>query len=465
MPETATASSPNAVTIADAGPSRKRLTIEIPAGSVSDKLRESIDTLAVEAQLPGFRKGRAPRQLVERRFGTSVRAEATRQLVAEAYAKAVEDHKLKVIGDPIADQLDKVEAKEGQPLRVDVEVEVMPEFALPSLEGIEVRKPTLEVTDDMVSEELNKLCVNEGGLEERADSEPGDYLTGHGIMKGEDGSVFHDIKGCVVQVPTTDRGMILGIMVDDFAKQLGRPKAGQTVSIRATGPENHEIEGVRSAKLTVTFAVDRVDRIIPAPVADLVQRFGFENEQQLRDTIRTRLGQRVMIEQQAAMRQQVASHLLEKTEVPLPERLTAQQAGRALERQRLEWMYRGVPPQQIEERMAELRAASSAMAADELKLFFILNKAAEELKIQVAEAEINGRIAQLAIERNVRPEQLRQELMARNQVGVVFQQVRDHKTYDAILSKAAVTEVPAEELRKATGGASKGAAKGKKAKS
>jgi trigger factor len=452
MPDAATEARANTVSIKDAGPSRKRLTIEVPAEVVTEKLKESLDTLSVEAELPGFRRGRAPRALLEKRFGPTLRGEAKKQLVTEAFAKAVEEHKLRVVGDPVGDHLEKAEIADGKPLVFEVEVEVMPEFDLPALDGIQVKKPIIEVTDQMVDEELRKICINEGQLQERPAPEPGDYLTGRGIMKGEDGAEFYNIPGAVVQIPAPDkdgRGMILGVMVDDFSKQFGLPKAGETATISTVGPENHEVENIRGAKLTVTFQVERVDRIIPAAAADVVKAFGFENEGQLRDVIRTRLDQRAMVQQQAAMRQQVAAHLLNATTMALPERLTAQQAARTLERQRLELMYRGVEPATIEERMAELRAVSGRLAADELKLMFILARIAEDQKVRVEEAEVNGRIAQMAMERNARPEALRQELIQRNQVGAVVQQVREHKTLDAVLAKATVTEIPLDEFNKA----------------
>ncbi|MEX2218855.1 MAG: trigger factor [Phycisphaerales bacterium] len=447
---TATAAPPNSVSIADAGPSRKKLTIEVPAETVSGKLRESLDTLSVEAQLPGFRKGRAPRALIEKKFGTTVRDEAKKQIVASAYAKAVEDHKLRVVGEPTSD-LEKIEVADGKPLVFDVEVEVMPEFGLPALDGIEVRRPLLDVTDEMVEEEVRKVTINEGALESREAPEPGDYLTGHGIMTGPEGQEFYNIQGCVVQAPAADKkgeGMILGVKVENFSGQFGLPKPGETVTVKTKGPEQHEVEGVRNADLTITFKVDRVDRIIPAKIEDLLPQLGFADAEQLRDAVRQRMYQRVMIQQQAVMRQQVARHLLEGTEMELPERLTAQQASRSLQRQRLELMYRGVEPHVIEERMAELRASSGETAQQELKLFFILAKAGDELNIGVTEPEVNGRIAQMAAERGARPEALRQQLIQSNQVGGIVQQIREHKTLDVILSKAQITDVPAEEFNK-----------------
>lgn len=451
MAESAVETRPHTVKITDAGPSRKKLEITIPSELVDEKLRDSLDTLALEAELPGFRKGRVPKALVEKRFGGLVKTEAKNQLVASAVSQAVEDHKLKVIGEPFSNTLKDLELAEGKDLAFEVEVEVMPEFELPSLDGIDVKKPLLEVTDTMTEEELNKILINEGQLESRDTPEPGDYLTGHGIMKGADGHEFYNIEGCVVQMPTADKngvGMILGVKVDDFTKQFGKPKVNDTVSIKTKGPENHEEEKLRGADLTVTFKVMRIDRIIPAQLDDVVKGLGFENPQGVKDALKSRLQQRVNVQQQVAMRQQVANHLLKNTKVDLPQRMTAVQAMRTLERRRMELMYRGVEAAKIEEHIAELRAASGNEAVRDLKLFFVLNKAAEDLKISVDDAEINGRIAQLAIERNMRPEKLRQELIQRNQVGTIYQQIREHKTMDRILSKAKVTEMSADDFNK-----------------
>ncbi|MCC6283675.1 MAG: trigger factor [Phycisphaerales bacterium] len=448
MSDTIAAERPNTVRVEDAGPSRKKLFIEVPAETVSEKLGESLETMAVEAQLPGFRKGKAPRQLIEKRFGKELQREAKNAIVASAYQKAVEDLKLKVVGDPVAEQLADIELRMGEPLNLEIDIEVVPEFELPGLDGIAVKKPTFDVTDAMVSDELRKICINEGDLEERETVEAGDYLTGHGVMTGADGKEFYNINGAVVQCPTPDKngkGMILGVAVDDFASQLGRPTPGQTATIRVKGPEQHEVEAIRGQDLTITFKVERVDRIIPAAEDDIVGRYGYENIDQLKETIRTRLTQRAIIQQQVAMRQQISKHLIDNTKFDLPERLSDRQAARSLDRRRMELMYRGVPATEIEHHMAELRAASAENARRELKMFFILHAVAEQLDIRVTDAEINGRIAQMAMEQNIRPEKLRQDIINSGRVGSIYQQIREHKAMDAILAKANVTEVTADE--------------------
>jgi trigger factor len=447
---------PNAVTIADAGPCLKKISIEIPAETVDQKLRDSLDTLAVEAVLPGFRKGKAPRSLIEKRFGSGVRGETKNQLVTAAFSEAVEQHKLRVIGDPTSKDLGKLELIAGKPFAFEMEVEVAPEFSLPGLDGIDIKKPIVSISDADVDGEFEKIRINEGSLESRETAEPGDYLTGHGIMKGNDKDgkevTFYDLKGCVVQLPAADKngkGMILGVLVDDFSKQFGSPKAGQTATIKTRGPENHEVEGIRGTDLVITFTVDRIDRIIGASAEQIVQASGMESVEAFKGFIRSRLEQRINVQQAVVLRQQVANHLLKNTTMTLPQRLTSFQAARTLESRRMELMYRGVDPAKIEEHMAELRAASGNVAVRDLKLFFILAKASEDLNIRVDEAEINNRIAMMAFERNIRPEKLRQEIIQRNQVGAIYQQIRDHKTLDAIAAKAKVTEMSAEEFDKA----------------
>ena len=453
MPDTETAASPNTVTIEDAGPSRKKLKIEVPAETVAAKLGESLDTLVVEAQLPGFRKGHAPRKLIEKRFGADVRKEARNQLVASAYSDAIEEHKLEVVGDPVAEKLDEVELEDGKPLIFEIEIETLPEFELPGLDGIDIRKPTFEVTDEMVADEVNKLTINEGELESRDKPEPGDYLTGDARMVDADDeeTEFYNIPGAVVQVPPKDKegkGMILGVMVDDFDAQLGRPKAGAEVTITTTGPDNHEVEALRGKKLKITFKVTSIDRIIPAKLDDVLSQYGFSDESELRQVVRERLEQRVLVQQQSAMRQQAARHLLDNTEMELPARLTAQQSARTFERQRMELLYRGADPAMIEEHIAELRASSADRAQRELKLFFIINRVAKDLDIKVEEREINMRIAQMAVGRGQRPDQFRQELIQSRRIGQVFAQVQEHKALDAIVARANVTEMAADEYNK-----------------
>ncbi|MBA4028200.1 MAG: trigger factor [Planctomyces sp.] len=451
--DTAAAARMNKVTVTDVGPSRKKLAIEVPAEAVDESLALSLDTLVAEAEIPGFRRGRAPRRLIEKKFGAAVLTQAKEQLVSAAFSRAVEEHKLRVIGNPVGDEtLKSLALESGKPLRFEIEVEVPPQFELPSLEGIAVKKPLAEVRDEVIDRELNKLLIQEGRLEDREFAEAGDYLTGHARLLGGDGTAYFEQDGIVVQVPPTDKGgqgMIVGLVVDDLGAQLGAPRPGQKLTVRARGPENHEIEALRGKDLVVEYTPARADRIVPTTPEELVTRFGMPDEGALRGAVRQRLYERALIEQAVVMRRQVARWLLQSVSMELPERVTASQSARNLERRRLEMLYRGLESAAIEQSLASLRSASNSAAANELKLFFVLDRAAEQLGVRVSEGEVNGRIAQIAAQRGERPEKIRQQLIASNQVSGIVLQIREHKTLDAILAKATVTEMSPEEFAKA----------------
>ncbi len=439
------------VSIHDAGPCLKKISIEIPSSLVDGMIDESYATVAHEAALPGFRRGRAPKRLIEKRFGGYVRDQARGRLISQAYQDAVESHNLKVLSQPPASAFEHVEVEAGKPLKVDLEVEVMPEFDLPALKGIQVLKPDATLPEGLVDSEIKKICVNEGTLEDRDTPEPGDYLMGKGIMTDSAGTEHYNIDGAVVQIPAADSdgsGMILGVLVADFAKQIGLPKPGDTVTVKVKGPENHEVEAIRGKDLSVSYAVANVYKIIPAPLADIVAKFGLTGEEQLREMVTARLQQRAEVQQQVVMRQQIVKHLADSAKFDLPARMTSQQAARNLERRRMELMYRGVDPREIETHMAELRAASADSAVRELKQFFIINKAAEQLDVKVEEQELNAAIYRIALEQGQRPEAVRDALIKNGQVQTLFMQVREHKTLDAILADAQIEEVSGEEFNK-----------------
>ena len=170
------------------------------------------------------------------------------------------------------------------------------------------------------------------------------------------------------------------------------------------------------------------------------------SEEQLREAVMMRLNQRVVIEQQSAMRQQLARHLIDSVQIDLPEKLTAQQAERNIQSRRFELMYQGVDAEEIDKQMDELRRSGTDAAHKELKLFFILGSAAMDRKVPVNEQEVNGRIAQMAAESGQRPEQLRAELLRTGRVQAIAQQIREHKTLDLLLSEVKMVDMPLDEF-------------------
>ena len=461
------------IKIEEIGPCRKKLSFKVSADDARSVMESSVDDAAEVAHLPGFRPGKAPRKLVRKKFSKQMRDEAVQNLAREAYSKAIEDHDLRVLGDPEGgDALKDYDPESGEDLTFELEVEVAPEFDMPKLEGIDVMRPTVEVTDDMANEELERLAVNEGKLESKDKGGPGDYCTGRGVMtlkKG--GDEVLNLEGAVIQIPDSDdgSGMILGCPIEGFDKICGSPKSGDVIKVETKAPESHDRPEARGQDVVIEFSVEDVNQIIPATADELAKRHGLEDEQALRERMMLMLNQRLLVQQQDAMRTQVARYLNDNVSIELPGRLTESQAERNLQRRKLDLLYQGEDEQAIIEKTEELAEASSEAAKRELTMFFILDRVAREHDIDVSENEVLGRIAQIAQQRGQNPVELRDHLIKTNQVGSVAQQIREHKTLDELVAKATISDVPADEfnekMREAGDGeAPKPAAKKKTAK-
>jgi trigger factor len=451
---TATEVTPNTVVVEETSPTTRRITITIPADAVNDRIETSFGTLQLETAMPGFRKGKAPRALLEKRFGGALVKETRGQLVADAYSKAIEEKGIRPVTDPemTKESLEK-ELERNKPFTFSVDVEVVPTFDMPAVEGLPIKKPVAEVGNDHIEQEILRQRYR-WGTPSRIDEplQHLDRMIGRAEVRveGVDG-IFFETEQALVVVPAVEdegKGQLLGLLVDDLDKALLGKKAGDTIEITTTGPEYHEREEVRGKKLTITYTIRAAERITPAETAALVEKFGLGSEDILREQIKFALEQRRDGEQLAAQREQVFEWLLEKINFELPPKLSERQVARSIARQRLDLLQRGLDENTVEQRLAELRGQSEEQAQSRLRLFFILARLAEQYGVQVTEQEVAGRVHQIAQSQNLRPDQVRQQLTRTGAMNDVALQIREQKTADRILEKASVTDVQAEDWNK-----------------
>ncbi len=439
------------VTVEDIGPAKKRLTITIPPEMISEKLEDSVGTMAANTALPGFRRGKAPKKLLERRFGAAVRKETKNQLLAEAYAKAIEDKSIRAVGDPEpVTPADELELEDGKPLTFIVEIEVAPEFELPNLDGIEIKRPTFETTDEDIETELTRQRTVMGTSVKIDEAFIANDLIGGQVTLTKEGVAEPLINDeyTVVAVPAEDdggRGPIFGLMIDGLADLFKGKRLGDTLRVQTTGPEAHEREEVRGAKLTIDLRITAAERTNPAAIEQVVEAYAAGSEQNLREQIRLALQRRNEQDVASAMRQQVYDYLVDAVEFDLPEKLSAAQAARNVEQQRIELLDRGLMPAQVESRLAEIRADSEELTRNRLKLLFILHRLAEHFNVDVSEQEVNGRIASIAAHRGLRPDQVRAELTQTGRLSEVAQVIRQHKAADRVVAHATVIDIPAAD--------------------
>ena len=430
--------------IEDAGAARKKITLDIPAARIKAKLEEAFKELQKDAILQGFRRGRAPRRLIEKRFGTDMRNTVKQQVVAEAYQKAIEDHKLEAIGEPDAD-LSKVELQDDVNLHVTVEVEVSPEFELPSIEKISVKRPKLEATEERLNLAVENLQKYFGHWHDSI--EPAvekDTIVADVKVVGEDAVVIAEQAAVNFPVTKDATANIAGIKFENMGDKLTGKKVADMVALEGALPQDHPDDAHKGKNVKIELAVKRQQ--LPEVNKEFAEMLGFDTVDALKTDLKERLVVQLEQETKGAMAQQVYRYLLSHTNLDLPSKLSQRQMANVLRRRATELMQRGVPEAEIVQQIDALRISSAQQAAVDLRLFFIMSKLAEQFGVEVSEEEVNARIASIAMQYGRRPEKLKGQMSASGQLEQLFLQIRDGKVVDKLVEMGEVTEVDEKTL-------------------
>ncbi len=438
----------NTVTIEDAGPCKKKVIIEIPEETIKSATDEQYNELRRDALVPGFRKGRAPRRLLEKRFGKETTEQIKLKLLAEAGESAIKDNEIQAIGEPDIDY-EKIEMPEQGALKFEFEVEVRPEFDLPELEGIEVKRTKLEVTDAQVDREIEQMQRLSGmwAPREEGSVELNDQIIAEVTLKAE--GLDEDDKLGETQIYVRRNGFVGAIPVENLDDLLVGAKAGDKRQTTVEVAKTYFREEYRGKKVDIEIEVKDIKWLKPGELdANLFGRLGVEDEDELRERTRDRLQSQLEQQSRTEMTEQIFEYLLDNSEFDLPLDVVGEQATTLLQRQYVNLLSRGLSREQIEEQMEQLRASSEEQAKEQLKTFFIMDKVADKLEIEVAEEEINGRIAQLAMRQGQRPERMREEMDRNGSLAQFRLEVRQSKCIEKLLESAKITEVDSENKSK-----------------
>lgn len=448
------------VSVEDAGVLRKKMTVSVPRESIDAEQDSQYKELISDAVIPGFRRGRAPKRLVEKRFGREVGEQVTTKIVSNAYMAAIDKEEIKVLGDPLmwvkitdkksagddkerlvdlATALRHMRLPDDGPFEFRCEVEVKPEFELPSLEGIAVEKPILQVTDDDVSIEVDRIRARRGNYVPVVD----------GVVEDDD-LLICDLKVTSggEQVKTAENIQVAarpqcveGVTFEDFGKKIKGCKTGDKKVFTGEIPSDYERADLRGKKAEFEFTVNDIKRMqLPELDQAHIEAMGFGSEKEYRAWVKESMEGRLQQELKTGMRRQIAEHLLKSVKLELPERLSTRQTERTVMRRMVELRQKGVPQSEIDKHADELRTGAREHAVNELKLHFIMEQIAEKLEIEVAEEEINGQIAAIAQAYGRRFDRMRDELARDNGLESLYLQLRDDKCLDSILEKAKITE-------------------------
>ena len=438
----------NIVTIEDAGPCKKKVAIEIPRETIDYSTNNRFEELRKDTIVPGFRKGRAPRRLVEKRFGKEVSEQIKLTLLAEASDAAIKDNEIKTIGEPDIDY-ENIELPEEGPMKFDFEIEVRPEFDLPKLEGIPVTKTKLEVTDEQIDAEIEQTLKWAGIWTPRSEGavEPEDQIIADVHLKVE--GLEEQEKLDNAEIFVRQNGNVGEVPVEKLDEFLVGAKTGETKEFSVDVPKTYFREEYRGKKVDIKIEIKDIKWLKPADLDEnFFQRAGVENEKELREKIHEKLQNQLEGQIRNEISEQIYQYLHDNTDFDLPLDVVAKQADTVLRRQYVNLLMRGMPREQVAEHMEQLQAGSEEQAKRQLKTFFIMDKVAEKFGIKVSEEEINGHIAQLAAQRNQRPERMKEQMEHDGSLAQFSLEVRQDKCIEKLLETAKITEKKPDKKEK-----------------
>jgi len=430
----------NTVTVEDIGPCKKKVVVEVPQDAIKGKTDEQYSDLQKEAVVPGFRKGRAPRRLLEKRFGKDTCEQVKLQILAEASDAAIKDNELNVFGEPDINH-EEIELPTEGALKFEFEVEVWPEFDLPELEGIPVTKPQMEVADEQIGSEMAQLRRLSGVWTPREDApcEEEDQLLADVVIKAEEVEEAEKLDNTEVYV--RKNGFVGSVPVENLDEVLVGAKAGESKQVTVEVPKTYFREEYRGKKVDIAIEIKDVKWLKPADLdAGFLERFDAESEDDLREKIRDMLEGRLEDQARKDMSEQIYTYLLDNASFDLPLDVVAQQATTVLQRQYVRLLQQGLSKEKMEEQMESLRASSEEQAQEQLKTFFITDKVCDKLEIEVTDEEVNGHIAQLAIQRGQRPEKMKEQMERDGSLSQFRLEIRQNKCISKLLESATITE-------------------------
>ena len=431
------------VTVESLAPCKKLMRVEIEAQKVDEAFESVMKDFRREASLPGFRPGKAPREMVLRKYEKEIQDETKRKLISEAYRKAVEEQKLDVLGQP---DIEEIQFSRGQPLQFAATIETAPEFELPEYKGLPIQRELRSVTGADVERALNLLReerVTFNKVERALQSGDIAVVDYTGTCEGKPIiEIAPTAKGLTEQkhfwVEATPSSFIPG-----FADQLIGAKAGDKRTIAVDFPADFVTPQLAGKKGSYEVEVTEVkEKVLPALDEALAKSYGAESLEKLQAGVRTDLENELKFKQDKTVRTEVVRALLGRVNFDLPETAVAHETRNVVYDLVQENTKRGVPRQAIEQQKEQIYSAATRNAKERVKVQFLLQKIAEKEDIKVSQEEIAQRVHHLAGMYQIPADKFLRDLQKRNGLIEVYDQIMNEKVINFLQENAKIEDVP-----------------------
>jgi trigger factor len=431
------------VEMIDIGPCKKHIKVTVDRGDIDERLNDKFSELVVEANVAGFRPGKAPRKIIERRYYKDVAEEVRGEILLASLQQLAEDHDVAPLSPPELDPT-KIEIPKQGPLVYEFDVEVRPHFDLPNYKGLKLKRPVRTFSDEDVATEERRLLAPHGQLvpKPEGNAQLGDYLIVDMVSRDGD-RILGQLKE--VQIRIEPRLVFKDGYCENFGELVAGAKSGETRVIPVVLSQHSADATLRGKTVQSTLEIKDVKTLrLPELTHDLLHEFGVHSTEQLHERVRVMLSRRLEYQQRRSAREQVMQQITAASQWQLPEELLLRQANKAFQRRIMEMRADGISDDEIraQRRVLEQDALRSTAAA--LKEHFVLQKIAEVEKLDVDEDDINDEIDRMSVMNNESPRRIRARLEKEDLLDTLAAEIIERKALDLILETAEYEDVPVD---------------------
>lgn len=431
------------VTVENLAPCKKLVKVEVDAKKVEEAFDAVAKQFQREATLPGFRPGKAPRDMVLKKFGKDIETEAKRKLISDSYKKAIDEQKIDVLGYP---DIEEIQFAKGQPLQFAATIETAPDFELPEYKGIPIKREARTVTEEDIQKALEKLQQSQAS-----------FKTIDRPAQNGDVAVVNYTGMCdgkpITEIAPTARGLTeqKGFWVEigattfipGFAEQLNGAKAAEKRVVNVDFPAEFVTPQLAGKRGVYEVEIVEVkERVLPAIDDAFAKSYNAENLEKLKEGVRRDLENELKFSRDKELRNQLIRSLMNRVNFELPESAVAQETRNVVYDIVQENAKRGVSHKLMEEQKDQIYSAATQGAKERVKVSFLLQRIAEKENIKVSQEEIGERISRLAQMYQIPADKFVKDLQKRNGLIEVYDQVMNEKVIDFLQKNAKIEDAP-----------------------
>ena len=423
----------------DAGTARKIAIVSFDAEEIKTKENEACKEIGKIANIPGFRKGKAPANVIRKRYSKELKDELTRKVSTDAYESILDNKDIKVYSILKVDAGD-LSTENGASVEVTVDLE--PEFEIPDYENFEVTVHPTDVSDEDIEKEINTLRDQRASFDEvDREAEEGDYIkcSYEGELDGKPVSEILPDKPMYGKQTNTweEAGQAKGLGVDAIAQGVVGMKSGDKKDVEASFGDDFEIAPLAGKKVSYKLEVHEVREKKPPELnEDFFKSMKVENLEELKDRVLTDLESRKKRDNQNAKRSQVTQKILETPDFPLPQQAVDDESNSIFQSRAQRAIQQGTKQEDIESNKDELWKEAKTQGEARVKLTLVLSKIAEKEKVEVNNEDLARAATQEAMMMRKDPTAYIKELSKdRRQLQRLRQDILHDKTLDLVANK------------------------------